>query len=167
MRRWAARAPGVAISPRWPVTMRKWRARMSVSLSFMYVRDASARRSSAARSSPKAFMRSPISAITAGSVAVRSIISPRGSLESRSYIPRGLLDMRPSYPCVIFTPRIQLTWLSMTAWKVERHMEHVVLLDPAGVAVGSAAKEEVHTGATPLHLAFSCYVLDGAGRLLV
>jgi len=46
-------------------------------------------------------------------------------------------------------------------------MEHVVLLDPTGVAVGSAAKEEVHTGATPLHLAFSCYVLDGAGRLLV
>jgi len=46
-------------------------------------------------------------------------------------------------------------------------MEHVVLLDADGVALGSAAKAEVHTTTTPLHLAFSCYVLDGAGRVLV
>lgn len=46
-------------------------------------------------------------------------------------------------------------------------MEHVVLLDPTGSAIGSADKAAVHTTATPLHLAFSCYLLDATGRLLV
>lgn len=46
-------------------------------------------------------------------------------------------------------------------------MEHVVLLDPEGTAIGSAAKSEIHHGDTPLHLAFSCYLLDARGRLLV
>jgi isopentenyl-diphosphate delta-isomerase len=45
--------------------------------------------------------------------------------------------------------------------------ELVVLLDEQGVAIGTAAKSEVHHAATPLHLAFSCYVLDEEGRLLV
>ncbi len=45
--------------------------------------------------------------------------------------------------------------------------ELVVLLDSGGRAVGSTAKASVHHGDTPLHLAFSCYVVDGQGRVLV
>jgi isopentenyl-diphosphate delta-isomerase len=45
--------------------------------------------------------------------------------------------------------------------------ERVVLLDEAGHAVGTAPKREVHHQATPLHLAFSCYVFDGRGGVLV
>ncbi|CAN7224845.1 isopentenyl-diphosphate Delta-isomerase [Knoellia sp. LjRoot47] len=45
--------------------------------------------------------------------------------------------------------------------------EQVVLLSDDGKPIGTAPKSEVHHLDTPLHLAFSCYVLDDAGRLLV
>ncbi len=45
--------------------------------------------------------------------------------------------------------------------------ERVILVDEAGNALGSAPKSTVHDTRTPLHLAFSCYVFDRAGRLLM
>jgi isopentenyl-diphosphate delta-isomerase len=49
----------------------------------------------------------------------------------------------------------------------EEPEELVVLLDPAGRAVGTAPKRTVHHADTPLHLAFSCYVFDERGAVLV
>nr|WP_145952693.1 isopentenyl-diphosphate Delta-isomerase [Tessaracoccus aquimaris] len=45
--------------------------------------------------------------------------------------------------------------------------DEVVLLDGAGRPVGSADRLTIHTGATPLHLAFSTYLFNAAGQVLV
>lgn len=45
--------------------------------------------------------------------------------------------------------------------------DHVVLLDPDGSAVGSAPRRWVHSTQTPLHLAYSCYVFDRHGQVLL
>lgn len=50
---------------------------------------------------------------------------------------------------------------------VEQVLEQVVLLTPDGRPCGVADKATVHGPTTPYHLAFSCYVFDGAGRFLV
>ena len=46
-------------------------------------------------------------------------------------------------------------------------MEHVVLLDETGFACGTAAKTAVHHAQTPLHLAFSAYLFNESGQLLL
>ena len=45
--------------------------------------------------------------------------------------------------------------------------EHVIVLDGRGCAVAIRPKVGVHGPSTPLHLAFSCYAVDDAGRVLL
>ncbi|MFI6604363.1 isopentenyl-diphosphate Delta-isomerase [Nonomuraea sp. NPDC050536] len=45
--------------------------------------------------------------------------------------------------------------------------EHVVLVDGEGNAIGTAPKSSVHGADTPRHLAFSSYVFDQDGRVLL
>lgn len=45
--------------------------------------------------------------------------------------------------------------------------ERIVLLSTDGRAIGTAPKASSHHAATPLHLAFSCYVTDPEGRVLM
>ncbi|WP_312894436.1 isopentenyl-diphosphate Delta-isomerase [Nonomuraea soli] len=46
-------------------------------------------------------------------------------------------------------------------------VEHVVLVDDHGNRIGTAPKAVVHTAETPLHLAFSSYVFDQDGNVLL
>lgn len=45
--------------------------------------------------------------------------------------------------------------------------DDVVLVDADGTPVGTAPRGSVHDAETPLHLAFSCYVTDGQGQVLL
>jgi isopentenyl-diphosphate delta-isomerase len=45
--------------------------------------------------------------------------------------------------------------------------ERIVLLDSLGNAVGTAPKISSHHTDTPYHLAFSCYLVDDSGRVLI
>lgn len=45
--------------------------------------------------------------------------------------------------------------------------DEVVLLDDGGDPVGTAPRATVHGPDTPLHLAFSCHLSDGEGRVLL
>lgn len=45
--------------------------------------------------------------------------------------------------------------------------ELVVLLDESGTPIGTCAKEDVHGPDTPRHLAFSCYLANENGELLL
>lgn len=55
----------------------------------------------------------------------------------------------------------------MTSSQTTATVEEVVLLREDGTGMGTAPKSVVHHTDTPLHLAFSCYVFDEAGRFLV
>jgi isopentenyl-diphosphate delta-isomerase len=50
---------------------------------------------------------------------------------------------------------------------VQESTDRVVLLDADGEPVGSGLKSTIHTENTPLHLAFSCHVVNAAGKVLV
>jgi isopentenyl-diphosphate delta-isomerase len=45
--------------------------------------------------------------------------------------------------------------------------DHVVLVDPSGQPIGEQPKSAVHTERTPLHLAFSLYLFNESGQLLL
>ena len=50
---------------------------------------------------------------------------------------------------------------------VQEVLEEVVLVDDEGTPIGTADKATVHTTNTPLHLAFSCHVINAEGKVLV
>lgn len=45
--------------------------------------------------------------------------------------------------------------------------EEIVLLNAAGAAIGTAPKAASHHRETPYHLAFSCYLVDADGQVLI
>jgi isopentenyl-diphosphate delta-isomerase len=63
--------------------------------------------------------------------------------------------------------RRQGRWTTMDDVAAPQSEELIVLVDEAGAAIGTMPKQLVHTGETPLHRAFSAYLFDDAGRLLV
>lgn len=51
--------------------------------------------------------------------------------------------------------------------KMSESVERVILLDANNLPIGCLDKSEVHNQNTPLHLGFSCYVLNAQGQLLI
>lgn len=49
----------------------------------------------------------------------------------------------------------------------ETLVEHVILLDQDGREIGTAPKDSVHGADTSFHLAFSCYVFNALGEVLM
>jgi isopentenyl-diphosphate delta-isomerase len=49
----------------------------------------------------------------------------------------------------------------------EKMKEDVVLVDENNTPLGNVPKAEVHTGSTPLHRAFSCFVVNSEKQLLL
>lgn len=45
--------------------------------------------------------------------------------------------------------------------------EHVVLVNENNEVLGTAPKATVHTNNTPLHKAFSCFIFNSQGQLLL
>lgn len=50
---------------------------------------------------------------------------------------------------------------------MEDPLDQVVLLNEDGQPIGSYPRQKVHGSDTPLHLAFSSYLFDPAGQLLL
>ncbi len=57
--------------------------------------------------------------------------------------------------------------MSSTLSATQPAADQVVLLDRDGRPIGSADRLTVHGSDTPLHLAFSCYLFDRTGRVLL
>jgi isopentenyl-diphosphate Delta-isomerase len=48
-----------------------------------------------------------------------------------------------------------------------KNEELIVLVNSAGEPIGTAEKLSAHHGSTPLHLAFSCFIFNRKGQLLI
>lgn len=57
--------------------------------------------------------------------------------------------------------------LSVSGTGVQGIGDHVVLLAEDGSPIGTHPRADVHTEDTPLHLAFSCYLRDEQGQVLI
>ncbi|MEO6310404.1 MAG: isopentenyl-diphosphate Delta-isomerase [Leifsonia sp.] len=57
--------------------------------------------------------------------------------------------------------------MNLGTLKPDAKSETVILVDNAGAPIGIALKQSVHSFSTPLHLAFSCYVFNPQGQVLI
>jgi isopentenyl-diphosphate delta-isomerase len=57
--------------------------------------------------------------------------------------------------------------MSAAPAEVAEPADNAVLLEARGAVIGEAPRAAVHIAATPRHLAFSLYLFDDAGDLLI